>query len=130
MRCRRCGRKLVLRYSGPADNIPRHYCSRGLVSTGDARCIAFGGTLVDKAIETVVLEAVEPGAIAAAIEAGTQEAAQRDEVAEALRRDLEAARYAVDRAFRQYDAADPENRQVTAELEAPLEPSLGAGRGG
>ena len=33
-------------------------------------------------------------------------------------RDLEAARYAVDRAFRQYDAADPSNRLVTAEREA------------
>jgi hypothetical protein len=32
-------------------------------------------------------------------------------------RDLEAARYAVDRAFRQYDAADPTNRLVAAELE-------------
>ena len=33
-------------------------------------------------------------------------------------RDLEAARYAADRAFRQYDAADPANRLVAAELEA------------
>ena len=32
-------------------------------------------------------------------------------------RDLEAARYAADRAFRQYDAADPENRLVAGELE-------------
>jgi hypothetical protein len=39
-------------------------------------------------------------------------------VREALRRDLEAARYAADRAFRQYDAADPANRLVTGELEA------------
>ena len=117
-RCRRCGRKLILRYSGPADNVPRYYCSRGLASTGDARCIAFGGGLADRAIETAVLEVVEPGAIAAAIEAGTRQATQRDEVAEALRRDLEAARYAADRAFRQYDAADPENRLVAAELEA------------
>jgi hypothetical protein len=74
--------------------------------------------LADRAIETAVLDAVEPGAIAAAIEAGTRQATQRDEVAEALRRDLEAARYAADRAFRQYDAADPENRLVAAELEA------------
>jgi DNA invertase Pin-like site-specific DNA recombinase len=118
LRCRRCGRKLVLRYSGTADNIPRYYCSRGLASTGEARCIAFGGTLADRAIEAAVLDAVEPGAIAAAIEAGTRQATQRDEVAEALRRDLEAARYAADRAFRQYDAADPENRLVAAELEA------------
>ena len=37
---------------------------------------------------------------------------------EALGRDLEAARYAADRAFRQYDAADPANRLVAGELEA------------
>ncbi len=35
----------------------------------------------------------------------------------ALLRDLEAAGYAAERAFRQYDAADPENRLVAAELE-------------
>lgn len=46
-----------------------------------------------------------------------QAAARRDQVRDALGRDLEAARYAVDRAFRQYDAADPENRLVAAELE-------------
>ena len=32
-------------------------------------------------------------------------------------RELEAARYSADRAFRQYNAADPENRMVTGELE-------------
>ncbi|WP_247493149.1 hypothetical protein [Bradyrhizobium sp. 142] len=37
---------------------------------------------------------------------------------DALSRDLEAARYAADRAFRQYDAADPANRLVASELEA------------
>ena len=37
---------------------------------------------------------------------------------DALARDLEAARYAADRAFRQYDAADPANRLVAGELEA------------
>ena len=33
-------------------------------------------------------------------------------------RDLEVARYTADRAFRQYDAADPANRMVAGELEA------------
>jgi len=42
---------------------------------------------------------------------------RRDEVRDALIRDLEAMRYAADRVFRQYDAADPANRLVTAELE-------------
>jgi DNA invertase Pin-like site-specific DNA recombinase len=118
VRCRQCGRKFTLRYSGPTNNIPRYYCSRGLDGNGEARCISFGGTLIDKAIEAEVLKVVEPGAIAAAIEAGAQEATHRDEVAEALKRDLEAARYAADRAFRQYDAIDPANRLVAAELEA------------
>jgi len=48
-------------------------------------------------------------------------ASQRDQVQDALLRDLEAARYVADRAFRQYDAADPENRLVTSELESALE---------
>jgi hypothetical protein len=64
-----------------------------------------------------ILKVLEPGAIAAALEAERQAAAQRDEVRDALSRDLEAARYAADRAFRQYDAIDPANRLVAAELE-------------
>ena len=51
----------------------------------------------------------------AAAEQATQ---RRDQAREALDRDLEAARYAGDRAFRQYDAADPANRLVAGELEA------------
>jgi len=55
--------------------------------------------------------------IAAAIAADAREAMRRDELRDALIRDLEAMRYAADRVFRQYDAADPANRLVTAELE-------------
>jgi hypothetical protein len=51
------------------------------------------------------------------LQADRDEARRRDEVLDALRRDLEAARYAADRAFRQYNAADPANRLVAAELE-------------
>ena len=49
--------------------------------------------------------------------ASEEEAHQRDNVLETLRRELEAARYAAQRAQRQYDAADPENRLVAGELE-------------
>jgi hypothetical protein len=98
-------------------NIPRYACHRGLLDNGEPRCIAFGGLRVDDAIEAALLQVVEPGAIAAAIAADADCAAQRDQVREALLLDLEAARYATDRAFRQYDAADPTNRLVAAELE-------------
>ncbi|KWV45431.1 DNA recombinase [Rhizobium altiplani] len=117
-RCKRCGRKLTVRYTGAKHNIPRYSCWRGLLDNGEPRCIAFGGLRVDDAIEEALLGVVEPGAIAAAIEAERNMASQRDRVQDALLRDLEAARYVADRAFRQYDAADPENRLVTSELEA------------
>ena len=118
IRCRRCGRKLTLRYSGTKHQIPRYSCSRGWMDNGEPRCIAFGGLRVDDAIEEALLGVVGPGAIAAATAAAKQASQQRDQVREALARDLEAARYAADRSFRQYDAADPANRLVADELEA------------
>ena len=60
---------------------------------------------------------VQPAAIEAAIVAYQDEATKQDAVRDALGRDLEAARYAAQRAQRQYDAADPENRLVADELE-------------
>jgi hypothetical protein len=48
-----------------------------------------------------------------------------NQVRPALLRDLEAARYAAERAFRQYDAADPANRLLAGELEARWNTALG-----
>jgi DNA invertase Pin-like site-specific DNA recombinase len=117
VRCQRCGRKLTVRYTGMKHDIPRYACHRGLLDNGEPRCIAFGGLRVDDAIEAAVLKVVEPGAVEAAIAAEAEASQWRDQAREALGRDLEAARYAADRAFRQYDAADPANRLVAAELE-------------
>src|ERR1700760_1769212 len=105
IRCHRCGRKLTIRYTGARHNIPRYSCSRGWLDNGEPRCIAFGGLRVDDAIEEALLAVVGPGAIEAAIAAEKEAGHRRDQVREALARDLEAARYEADRTFRQYDAA-------------------------
>jgi DNA invertase Pin-like site-specific DNA recombinase len=118
LRCRRCGRKLTLRYSGADNHIPRYSCSRGWMDNGEPRCIAFGGLRVDDAIENALLAVVGPGAVAAAVSAEHEAMERRDQVRDALMRDLEAARYAADRAFRQFDATDPANRLVAGELES------------
>ena len=60
---------------------------------------------------------VQPARIEAAVLADAEVLRGQDDVIAALSRDLEAARYAAQRAERQYDAADPENRLVTGELE-------------
>ena len=118
LRCRRCGRKLTVQYTGARHDIPRYVCLRGRLDYGEPSCIAFGGLRVDDAIEEALLAVVQPAAAEAALAAEAQAIAQRDQARDALLRDLEAARYAADRAFRQYDAADPENRLVASELEA------------
>src|SRR5208337_3867020 len=118
IRCHRCGRKLIVRYTGTKHGIPRYSCDRGRLDSGEPRCIAFGGLRVDDAIEDALLDVVGPGAIAAAMAAEQRASQRRGQVRDALGRDLEAARYAADRAFRQYDAADPANRLVASELEA------------
>src|SRR5271166_1260952 len=118
IRCHRCGRKLIVRYTGTKHGIPRYSCDRGRLDSGEPRCIAFGGLRVDDAIEDALLDVVGPGAIAAAMAAEQSASQRRDQVRDALGRDLEAAHYAADRAFRQYDAADPTNRLAAGELEA------------
>jgi hypothetical protein len=87
------------------------------MDNGEPRCIAFGGLRVDDAIEDAFLGVAGPGAVAASLAAAEQATQRRDQAWEALDRDLEAARYAADRAFRQYDATDPANRLVAGELE-------------
>src|SRR4051794_14252965 len=118
LRRRRCGRKLTVQYTGAKHDIPRYVCHRGRLDYGEPSCIAFGGLRVDDAVEEALLAVVRPAAIEAALAAEARAATRRDQARDALLRDLEAARYAADRAFRQYDAADPENRLVTGELEA------------
>jgi hypothetical protein len=39
LRCRRCGRKLTLRYSGAKHHIPRYSCSRGWMDNGCQECL-------------------------------------------------------------------------------------------
>jgi hypothetical protein len=117
LRCRRCGRKLSVQYTGRHQDVVRYCCIRGYLDNGQLKCIAFGGRSVDEAISRQLLRVVGPAAVESAVMASEEEARQRDEVLEALRRDLEAAQYAAQRAQKQYDRADPENRLVADELE-------------
>lgn len=117
LRCRRCGRKLMVHYTGNNHDALRYSCRRGMLDSGEPSCIAFGGIPVDDAMGRQVFRVVEPGALEVAVLASKQESIRQDEVLEALQRDLEAAQYAANRARKQYDAADPENRLVADELE-------------
>jgi DNA invertase Pin-like site-specific DNA recombinase len=118
LRCRRCGRMLRVQYKGPDGDVVRYACSGAQLDTREDRCIHFSGATVDAAVDRELLRVLEPAAIEAAVLASQQQAQTKSDVVETLRRDLEAATYRVQRAARQYEAADPDNRLVARELES------------
>jgi DNA invertase Pin-like site-specific DNA recombinase len=117
LRCHRCGRKLMVAYTGNGPFVLRYACNRGRLDNGDRPCISFAGLTLDESITKEVLRVVEPAALQAAVLASKEESLQQGEVLGALQRDLEAAKYSAHRAAKQYDATDPENRLVADELE-------------
>ena len=117
LRCRRCARMLRVFYKGADGEVVRYACPRAYLDNKEARCVAFSGATVDAAVATQLLRVVQPAAIEAAMMATQQQAQARSEILEALHRDLKAALYRVQRAERQYEATDPENRLVAQELE-------------
>lgn len=117
LRCRRCGRVLMVHYTGVEHNVLRYHCRRGQLDQGEPRCINFGGSRVDEIVAREVLRVVEPAAVEAAICAATEMRGKQESVVEALRLELRAAEYEAGRARKQYDGVDPENRLVADELE-------------
>ena len=117
LRCRRCGRKLMVAYTGNGPFVLRYVCHRSALDNGEPPCITFSGLSLDEAISREIMTVLEPAAIEAAVLATEQEKLQQDEILCALKRELEAAQYTARRAEKQYDTTDPDNRLVASELE-------------
>jgi len=95
----------------------RYNCCRGALDNGVSRCINFGGALVDQAVEREILRVIGPAAVEAALEAVRNQKQEQDQVLAALQLELQAARCTAERAEKQYDSTDPQNRLVADELE-------------
>ena len=118
LRCRRCGRMLHVVYSGLRGIVPRYQCLGAHINHGEGKCISFGGLRVDQAVANEVLSAVSGNAVEAALEAAEQLRRQRNDQRAALASEAEQASYEARLAARRYEAVDPDNRLVAAELEA------------
>jgi hypothetical protein len=117
LRCRRCGRMLHVAYSGHY-NLCRYSCNIGNAMHGLAPCIGFGATRPDLVVARLLLDVVQPMAIEAAIVAEQQASHRDDERRRALELERQQVEYEVQLARRRYEAVDPDNRLVAAELEA------------
>jgi DNA invertase Pin-like site-specific DNA recombinase len=115
LRCGHCGAKLLAQYPGP--HTIRYQCSGYLLNRDHACCVMFGGLRADRLVSEQLMQSLAPFAIEAAIEAIKSLQGAGDERIHQKALALEQARYEVTRARRQYDAVDPANRLVAAELE-------------
>ena len=124
LRCGRCGRKLQVVYSGNKGRVPRYICKGDRGDRGSARCQTVGSLRLDRAVVACVLDVIQPVGIEAAISVAANTRAEDDAKKAALQLALERAQYEANRARRQFDAVDPENRLVASELETRWNRSL------
>jgi DNA invertase Pin-like site-specific DNA recombinase len=117
LRCARCGHKLLVAYRGRGDRAPRYYCMTGNKEQGKPSCLCFAAFRVEQAVVETVLEACQPIGIEASLLALSAEDVERDQRRRRLELALERVRYEAQHAQRQYEAVDPCNRLVAAELE-------------
>jgi DNA invertase Pin-like site-specific DNA recombinase len=116
LRCARCGHKLHVRYWGKQGTTPRYFCNGDYASAGHY-CISFGGSTADQRVTEEVLQVISSEGVAASIRAIEKLDDSHSDRQQALQRQLQQIQYEAQRAFLQYDQADPSNRLVVDTLE-------------
>jgi excisionase family DNA binding protein len=122
--CGRCGRRLMVVYSGRGLGQPVYRCERPNQMFGRPRCLVFGAKRVDATIAHELLRAVEPMAIEAALQAEHRYMEIQSEQCRIVELELQQARYEASLAERRYAACDPDNRLIAAQLEKSWEVTL------
>jgi DNA invertase Pin-like site-specific DNA recombinase len=127
LRCGRCGghRMTVSYHDASARSAYGYTCAFYQVNYGTGgRCQHIAGAALDDYVAGQVLDAVAPAALEVSMAAAAQAEDERAMLDKLWRQRLERARYAADRARRQYQLAEPENRLVARQLEADWEAAL------
>jgi len=129
LRCGRCGRMMQTGYSGAKGNCPRYVCGRARMLYGsEGFCQSLGGRRLEQRVLDEVFAVLEPAALAATAKALEEAEALHAKRLSAFELAVERARFEADRARRQFDAVEPENRLVARTLEAAYEQALVAQR--
>jgi hypothetical protein len=120
--CGRCGRHLRAYYHGPGRAY--YLCVRHLREGTALECAGTKAGVVDDLVAAQVLRALEPAALELSLQASQEIQQERARLDQHWQQRLEQARYETDRALRQYDAVEPENRLVARTLERRWEEAL------
>jgi DNA invertase Pin-like site-specific DNA recombinase len=123
--CGVCGCRMRTRHTKGL----RYQCQRHALDYGTRACQSLSGVAVERLVAEQVLEAVQPASLALSLAASQEIERERAQLDRAWQLRLERAQQEVDRASRQYDAVEPENRLVARSLERKWEGALVSRRG-
>lgn len=121
--CARCGCRLLVNYHNNGHGL-RYTCSRAMLTYGDPECQSLEGERVDAFVAQQVLAALSPAALELHLAAAQDVETQRRLLHQQWQQRVERAGYAVERAQRQYQRVEPENRLVARSLEQSWEEAL------
>jgi len=123
--CGRCRRRMYVRY-GSAHRRPGYVCSTLRSDYALPLCQSVGAVEIESWVAEQVLEVIQPAALEASLDAAAAVEQQRRQVARHWEQRIERARYEAERAARQFQACEPENRLVARTLERRWEEALQA----
>jgi len=129
LRCGRCGRIMQTGYSGATGNCPRYVCARAKqLYAGERVCQSIGGVRLENRVLDEMFDVLAPAALTATAQALAEADANHRRDLAVFELAVERARYEADRALRQFDNVEPENRLVARTVEKNLESKLAAVR--
>jgi DNA invertase Pin-like site-specific DNA recombinase len=121
--CGRCGQRMAAQYPN-SGRFQRYACSRLAVNYGAPACQSLSGRALDAMVGALMLQVLEPAALEVSLQLAEDLELERAGLHRQWQQRLERARYEVERARRQYDAVEPENRLVVRTLEQRWETAL------
>jgi DNA invertase Pin-like site-specific DNA recombinase len=121
--CDRCNLKMATQYSDNGKGL-RYVCSRMCVDYAAPLCQSLTGKHLDEFVIKCVLEAMQPAALEVSLRVAEDLDKERLQLQAHWKQRLERAQYEVERAKRQYNGVEPENRLVARNLEKQWEEAL------
>lgn len=119
--CGRCGRKMTVAYTqGKAS----YGCQAQASNYGEAHCQSLAARTIDECISELVLLALQPSSLEVSLRVAQDIQTERVRLEVTWLKQLERAQYEADRALRQYNTVEPENRLVARTMEKQLEQKL------
>jgi DNA invertase Pin-like site-specific DNA recombinase/tRNA(Ser,Leu) C12 N-acetylase TAN1 len=118
--CGCCGYRMYVAYKATG----RYNCRALQRPIGEGMCASLHAPAIDEAVSRAFFDALRPAQLDALEAVLNEQQAERERLTRHWQERMKRARYDAHLAQRQYDAVDPDNRLVAAELERRWEASL------